>query len=230
MSVREAPVANRVCDAKDKDRAYKKHIEAVASAKTTIDTSSPEMTRRTRVKAEAHSRQAQRRPPRESKQKNDGPEAESDSDYDHLPHESVKIGFTENPVIEIEKPSPQKKPPSRSKIPSRKPLPDGPPKAELVNPEDPQVFPTQETSFKRSIKFEDDFLEDEEPPCDQGFPENDDEDEPLPPRPKTAPRTPRSGRSGNSQLFNEAERLPELGDAPNPDGFDILPDLEFPDI
>ena len=50
MSVRETPVANRICDLKDKERAYRKHVEAVANAKATIDTSSPALPNRLRAK------------------------------------------------------------------------------------------------------------------------------------------------------------------------------------
>ncbi|OHT14505.1 hypothetical protein TRFO_43020 [Tritrichomonas foetus] len=51
MSVRETPVSNRICDLKDKERAYKKHLEALANAKTTLDTHGPDAPNRLKVKA-----------------------------------------------------------------------------------------------------------------------------------------------------------------------------------
>jgi hypothetical protein len=229
MSVRENPVANRICDMKDKGRAYQKHLDALASAKTTIDTSSPELSRRARAKGALPSRQQPRRiqgrnkPP---KQDND-----SDSDYDHLPKETiekVKIGFTEKPVIEVQEVSQE---PRDSKIPIRR---RGSPQnqAETVDPEDPPLFPTQETSFKRSVRLVDEFMEVDER-----------EDEALPPRPKTAPRTPRSSRLGNSGGFDDLpnEDVPALGEDPPadegrrrpanraPETFDEFPQFEFPD-
>lgn len=58
MSVRETPKSNRYLDLKEKERAYKKHMEAVANAKPTIDTSTPDCPNRLRVKekADAHYR------------------------------------------------------------------------------------------------------------------------------------------------------------------------------
>ena len=58
MSVRETPKANRYLDLKEKERAYRKHMEAVANARPTIDTSTPDCPNRLRVKekADAHYR------------------------------------------------------------------------------------------------------------------------------------------------------------------------------
>lgn len=58
MSVRETPKSNRYLDLKEKERAYRKHMEAVANARPTIDTSTPDCPSRLRVKekADAHYR------------------------------------------------------------------------------------------------------------------------------------------------------------------------------
>ncbi|KAK8895521.1 hypothetical protein M9Y10_023988 [Tritrichomonas musculus] len=58
MSVRETPKSNRYLDLKEKERAYRKHMEAVANARPTIDTSTPDCPNRLRVKekADAHYR------------------------------------------------------------------------------------------------------------------------------------------------------------------------------
>ena len=59
MSVREAPTVNRICDLKDKDRAYRKHLDALAHAKPTIDTSAPEVPNRLKAKSRADARYRQ---------------------------------------------------------------------------------------------------------------------------------------------------------------------------
>lgn len=52
MSVKDLPVANRYLDVKEKERAYKKHLRAIACAKPTIDTSAPPPPNRMRVKSQ----------------------------------------------------------------------------------------------------------------------------------------------------------------------------------
>lgn len=50
MSVREKPVSNRILALKEQERAYKKHLAAVANAKPTIDTSPIDVPNRLKVK------------------------------------------------------------------------------------------------------------------------------------------------------------------------------------
>lgn len=56
MSVKETPKANRYLDLKEKERAYRKHMEAVANAKATIDTTAPEPSNRLKAKEKADAR------------------------------------------------------------------------------------------------------------------------------------------------------------------------------
>ena len=49
MSVKEAPVCNRYLDLKEKEKAYRKHISALARARPTINTTQPEPARRVQV-------------------------------------------------------------------------------------------------------------------------------------------------------------------------------------
>lgn len=46
MSVREKPVANRYLDLKEKDKAYRKHLHAVATSRASINTTQPDVPRR----------------------------------------------------------------------------------------------------------------------------------------------------------------------------------------
>jgi hypothetical protein len=85
MSVREAPVQNRICDIQDKDRAYKKHLDAVAHAKSVVDTSAPD-SRQPRRKFAVRNRAAAK--PRHAAAPADGLETR------------VKIGFGANPIVE----------------------------------------------------------------------------------------------------------------------------------
>lgn len=49
MSVREKPVASRYLDLKEKERAYGRHVKAVATSRPTINTTQPDTPRRLMV-------------------------------------------------------------------------------------------------------------------------------------------------------------------------------------
>jgi hypothetical protein len=51
MSIREKPVASRVCDLKDKEDSYYKHLTYVARARATLNTGQPDTPPRLRVAA-----------------------------------------------------------------------------------------------------------------------------------------------------------------------------------
>lgn len=52
MSVKEKPASNRYLEQKEQDKAYRKHMAALANAKSTINTTQPEISGRLRMKAE----------------------------------------------------------------------------------------------------------------------------------------------------------------------------------
>jgi hypothetical protein len=51
MSVREKPVANRYLDLRWKDASYRKHVNAIATGRSGIDTTQPDVPRRLMVAA-----------------------------------------------------------------------------------------------------------------------------------------------------------------------------------
>jgi hypothetical protein len=97
MSVREAPVQNRICDIQDKDRAYKKHLDAVANAKTVIDTSAPD-SRPPRPKFAVRNRTAAK-PRRPAPAPAPPPRAPGAPPGDVI-ETNVRIGFEANPIVE----------------------------------------------------------------------------------------------------------------------------------
>jgi hypothetical protein len=135
MSVREPPVQNRICDIQDKDRAYKKHLDAVANAKSVIDTSSPD-SRPPRPKYSA-------RNPKITKNRVAAPPAQKatvETQGEEGVETTVKIGFEANPIVEE----------VRRRVRE----------ANRARPGEVEAQ-TLESSLKRSIRFEDDFLTDD---------------------------------------------------------------------
>ena len=266
MSVREAPTVNRICDLKDKDRAYKKHLEALAHAKATIDTSAPDVPNRLKVKSRSDARYRQAVVSEQATRKKMLARATKgehfdDEDFnedevikkfsedadrfdtfeervaeDEVKREvrqKVKIGFTDEPVIEEEivehrqprkSPAAKAKPAGRGRVPgqARTPLKGqqrparketvlttSPVQPEEQEEEKPNLNATGNSlnrSLNRTAQFEDDFIDDEEDGEAQHEEEHHEEEEALPPRPKTAPRTPRSSRPGTAKSTENFEQ------------------------
>lgn len=207
MSVKETPTANRFLAMKEKERAYQKHLQAVASAKATIDTSAPDVPNRLKVKSQmdAQYRKAvlkdyATRDRMVKQMKGEIPEFDDDFDEEEFMKkfaekgelfdgekestENVKIGYTDEPIIEDSEPKPARKskipsPKKGSRIPVSKtrspvksnrvtisaPPVNSPVKQAEPEAEEDKVFETQNlsmsTSLKKSMKFEDDFVDDE---------------------------------------------------------------------
>lgn len=119
MSVKDVPVSNRYLDVKEKERAYKRHLKAISNAKATIDTSTPVIPNRIRVKSQTDNKYRQsvlkeiamrdkmllemREDPREEEEEVDDQHylkkfAEYSNrifELGHVSIEDIKIGFTE---------------------------------------------------------------------------------------------------------------------------------------
>jgi hypothetical protein len=183
MSVRESPVQNRICDIQDKDRAYKKHLDAVAAAKSVIDTSAPKP-RPPRPKFSLRNRAPGKptpaAPPRKPKSHPiaDGP-AVPEGDCVDI---AVKIGFGRNPIIEE-----LRRIPKQTAEDSARRTPP---------PQKPETPAEIADSPRRTLQFEDDFLTDDSEEADE---DEFEEDQPEQPR-------------------------------QDPENFDEIPELEFPDL
>ena len=182
MSIRDKPVANRICAMEDREYAYKKHLKAIAEAKPTIDTSKPDVALKFRDPDEAEmiaqtkqvKTNVQRSPKTVKRHSASNIEPEQET------IESIKIGYDGDDSIEVEETiiNPKKK---KSRIPIRSEV--SPSKANYVSIEikqpkkENQIFqdtrqsleknedsgPTKKNDSKltpeNDLDFPDDFVE-----------------------------------------------------------------------